>query len=120
MSKKNEKKTEVKCQDNTGEDTGTDAAKAALEALTDEQRAELLKGMGFAPKKAKKPEGPDPKEVFDSAMEKLSAQAFKVCSLLGGFPGGVAVTFERNPEDEYSVNVKRVRNKYGPWKSKSA
>lgn len=99
-----------------------DEAKAVLEALTDEQRAELLKDMGFTQKKAakKKDEGPTPKELFNAAAEKLGEQAPAICTALTEFPGAVAVTFAVDPDGVFSANVKRVRNKYGPRKSKNS
>jgi hypothetical protein len=123
-NKKNGKNTEVKVQDKTKDGNGKDsieAARKALEALPEDQRAAVLKDMGFTQRKAreKKDKGPDTRELFDAATEKIGEMAVPICNLLSEFPGAVAVTFERNPEGVFSANVKRVRNKYGPRKSKS-
>jgi len=118
-----DKKNGITVIDNTKDSgNGAETAKAALEALSDEQRAELLKDMGFTQKKAreKKDKGPDPRELFKAAAEKLSVEAPTICNLLNEFPGPVAVTFERDPDGAFSANVKRVRNKYGPRKSKDS
>ncbi len=127
MGKKDKKKdgkknTEVKVKDNTpSNDLNVHLdAKTALEALTDEQQAELLKSMGFSKRKAreKKDTGPDPRELFRVAAEKLGSQAPQICNLLSEFPGPVAVTFQCDPDGVFSANVKRVRTKYGPRKDK--
>lgn len=133
MGKNKEKKKDEKKKDNgvhvidktpdggNGKDT-EDAARAALEALSEEQRAAVLKEMGFTQRKTreKKDKGPDPKVLFDAATEKVGEQAVTICNLLAEFPGPVAVTFERDPEGVFSANVKRVRNKYGPRKGKDS
>ncbi len=99
-----------------------DNAKEALAALSDEQKAAMLKELGYTPHKprAKKDTGPSPKELFNAAAEKLGAQAVAVCTALNDFPGPVSVTFERGPDDVFSANVKRVRTKYGPRKDKDS
>ena len=129
MSKKGKKKdgknNEVKVQDNTPEGgNGKDAetAKAALEALSEEQRAAVLKEMGFTQRKAreKKDKGPDPKELFTQATEKLFNKMPEIKTILDGcdFPASVAVTVGVDPEGLFFANLKRVRAKYGPRKDK--
>lgn len=112
--------SEAPTQKGLPEDNGVPSAKAALEALSDEQRATMLKEMGFTQRKPREPQGPDPRELFKAATEKLCLEAApNVCALLNEFPGPVSVTFERDPAGMFSANVKRVRNKYGP-RSKGA
>jgi len=122
--KQNGKNMEVKVQDKT-EDGGNgkdsaEAARKALEALPEDQRAVILKEMGFTQRKTreKKDKGPDPRELFNAATQKVGEQAVTICNLLNEFPGAVSVTFERDPEGAFSASVKRVRNKYGPRKAK--
>jgi len=121
MSKK-DKKVKVIDSTKTAEPVPEQAAKDALAALSDEQKAAVLKDMGYTPHKprAKKDTGPSPKELFLAAAEKLGAQAVNVCNALNEFPGPVSVTFERSADEVYSASVKRVRNKYGPRKSKDS
>lgn len=124
-NKQDGKNTEVKVIDKSKDGNGKDsieAARKALEALPEDQRAAVLKDMGFTQRKPreKKDKGPDIRELFNAATEKIGEMAVPICNVLAEFPGAVAVTFERNPEGVFSANVKRVRNKYGPRKSKDS
>ena len=102
------------------EDSAT-TAKAALEALPADQRATILKEMGFIQKKSgKKDKGPDPKKLFAAAKEKLFNQMPVIKGIVDEctFPGSFAVTVGVDPEGLFFANLKRIRVKYGP-RSKS-
>lgn len=92
--------------------------KAALEALSTEERAELLQSLGFTQRKAreKKDQGPDPRELFQAAREKLYKQMPEIKGIVEGceFPSSFAVTVGVDPQGLFFANLKRVRNKYGP------
>jgi hypothetical protein len=133
--KKDDKSTEVKVQDKTKDgdnggstevavtDTaGQSVARSALDALSDEQKADLLKDMGFTKRKAreKKDKGPDPKQLFTEATERLFNKMPEIKGILDGcdFPASVAVTVGLDPEGLFFADLKRVRKKYGKRKGK--
>ena len=135
MSKKDKKKDAKKdngvhVTDNAPDEPGDNGndlnvhldAKTALEALTDEQRAELLKEMGFTQRKTreKKDKGPDPRELFHAAQARLYIQMPEIKGIVDGcdFPSSFSVTVGVDPEGLFFANLKRVRNKYGPRKDK--
>jgi hypothetical protein len=121
--KKNGKNTEVKVKDNSKDSgNGKESLKAALEALPEDERAEFLKGLGFTQRKTreKKDKGPDPKVLFTAATEKLFHKMPEIKGILDGcdFPASMSVTVGTDSEGLFFADLKRVRKKYGPRKSK--
>jgi len=93
-------------------------AKAALEALTDEQRAAMLKELGFT-QRGKKNTGPTPKELFQVAQEKLFAKMPDIQTIVTGceFTTPFSLTVGVDHDGNFFTDVKRARKKYGPRKS---
>lgn len=126
MSKNKDKKKEKKNGNGNGvevvDETAEGKAKAALEALSEEQRAEVLKELGITTRKPreKKDTGPSPSELFSAAKEKLYNKMPDIKGIVDGceFPSAFAVTVGVDPEGLFFADLKRVRNKYGPRKSK--
>lgn len=95
--------------------------KAALEALSEDERIDLLKELGFIKKKLPKSKGPSKRELFKNAaqhfinniLDDLQAKLAE-CS----FPGPFSITIGENAEGKPFHEVKRTRKKYGPRKKK--
>jgi len=97
-------------------------ARAALEALPEEERAAILKDLGFSPRKPreKKDKEPDPRDLFRQATEQLYSRMPEIKSIVEGcsFPSSFAVTVGVDPDGLFFATLKRVRNKYGPRQEK--
>jgi hypothetical protein len=125
MGKNKEKKknNEVKVIDETPPEAenSAEAAKAALAALSEEERAAVLKELGITTRKPreKKDTGPSPSELFKAAQEKLYNKMPAIQGIVDEceFPSSFAVTVGVDPEGLFFASLKRVRNKYGPRKS---
>lgn len=123
---KNEKSKEKKDNgvhviDNTKESkkatvqSKSELARAALDALPEDERAAILKEMGFS---ARKSNGPDPRKLFREASERLFAKMPEIKDTLESctFPGSFALTVGVDPKGLFFSNLKRVRTPYGPRK----
>jgi hypothetical protein len=123
MSKKNQgkkdngvhviDKTKKKATIRSEEKTTSEIARAALEALPEEDRAAILKEMGFSKKASN---GPSPKSLFQDASKRLFAKMPEIKNTLDGcaFPGPFSVTLGVDDKGLFFSNVKRVRTPYGP------
>jgi len=96
-------------------------ARVALAALSEEERAAVLKDMGFSARKVKGANGPDPSKLFKEASEKLFAKMPEIKNTLEGctFPGSFSLTVGVDPKGLFFSNLRRVREPYGPRKSKT-
>jgi hypothetical protein len=91
-------------------------AERLLENMSEAERAEVLKKYGAKSRGNGKAES---EAQYQDAMQRLSKNAFSVCAALGAFPKAMAVTFVRSPDNEYTVTMKQVRNKYKPREKSS-
>ena len=93
-----------------------DTVRAALNALSSEEREAIIQEMGGKPRKTKK----TMEDAFNTSLEVLYSAMPKFQETLEGcaFPCAVALTVGIDKDGFFFANAKRIRAKYGPRNGK--